>query len=573
MKCISPTIWKLAFFFCFVGLTAGFLTACGTDEELHGCDFTEKLVSVSIDEKRKLLVDNSLLELTLEELQAFVEKEEVQRQQKEIAANSARPAGTPYYHQPLSKEGKKALVKIDLLQKIKNNPHSGEREKWLELYNHLRWGDLVTERAYLQECEERIVLKPEKTLYQTQSIESHFIDEEVSEIPLKNLYYAYSTPEEVAELNDSTKAYQFLHPKTGRGFSTGFFVEDLQDQTEWKVKVGWEAYREPLATRIAWALGFYVDEVFHVRELRVKFDGFLEQLFEDKGRKIEDSLSSIILYDGTEINLIAGAEKRVDSSGIYQSYRSQIRFLVFKSVVLERRDSNIVRAGQWSFDALGNPGLRAVRMMGLLNFWIGNPDIKFDNNRIFLRCSDPELRGKDVFKNCIERGDYHYQFVVHDLGLAFAPHPNELNVPGHELDIRRDENGQVSIFSNTRGRDVYAWRNITREDAHAFGTRLAQLTEIQLRQAVAASGYPYPALMVMVEKLKDRRNRFLEALNENFLPMETDLLLSNRSSGKVTVGDGETVTVPHDDFILVNGFLENDISLENHGRHSEMIRE
>lgn len=551
-----------------------FLIACEGEEALENCDFTEKLLNIAIDEKKELLQDTLALAGTLAELTAKVEEEERQRQEIENLVNAARPSGTPYHHQSLSKVGKIALVKKDLLEKLKNSKNLIKKQKWLTLYNHLRWGELITERAYLQRCDKRIVLQSESTPYRAGLIEANFLQGGVETIASKDLYYAYSTPAEMQYLNDSTNVFRFLGPKTGRGFSTGFFVEDVQQQTQWKVKVGWEAYREPLATRIAWALGFYVDEVFHVRELRVAFDGDLEKLFEAKDRKIEESLSGIVLKDGTWLNLISTPAKKVAGSALYQSYRNRIRYFVFKSVVLERRDANIVRANQWAFDALGNPDLRAVRMLGLLNFWMQNIDIKFDNNRIFLRCTDPAAQGKDVFQSCVESGNYAYQFVVHDLGLAFAPHPNKLNQGGFALDIRREPNGVASFRSNTRGRDIYAWHQSTREDAFTFSERLAQLTEKQLRQAVAAGGYPYPALVLIVEKLKFRRNQFLAALRDDrFVPFTVNLSLSNASSGKVVVGENERLTIPQDNFILSEGILTNDISLGNHGRHAEMIRQ
>ena len=574
MKKIPLQIWKIMAVWSLWGAIGWGLVACSVEEEIKGCDFTEKLVSISIDERRILLHDELLLEATLSALQAIVDEEEIQRQEMEALVNEARPSGVPVHHESLSKKGKRTLVKKDLLEKLKSSQDSTVREKWLTLYNHLRWGELIPDRAFHQECEKRTVLKPEDTPYQTQTIESHFREENDGAIGQKNLYYAYSNKAEMDYLNESSNVFRYLNPKTGRGFSTGFFVEDIKNRTEWKIKVGWEAYREPLATRLVWALGFYVDEVFHVRDLRIKFDADLEKLFEAKGRKIEDSLSGIILEDGTAIDFIVTPEREINVSGLYNSYYHHIRYFVFKSVVLERRDPNIVRGSQWSFDALGNPELRAVRMLGLLNFWLGNSDIKFDNNRIFLRCTDPDALGEDVFRSCVEQGDYTYRFVVHDLGLSFAPNPSVLNAPGHELDIHRDADGQVSILSRTRGRDVYAWRQITLQDALAFAERLAQLTENQFRQAAAAAGYPYPALLILVEKLKERRNRFLQAVAEDQYPLfEVDPFLFNASSGTVAIGEQEPLTIPQDDFILSNGMLINDISLGNHGRHAEMIRE
>ncbi len=562
-------LWCLVWLF---GLT---LFACGGDETPTSCDFTEKLVSIAIDENKVLLYDDLLIDAKLEELELVVDEEETQRQEIESLINEARPAGEPFYHHPLSKDGKKALVRIDLLNNLKNSHQSTERQYWLSLYNHLNWGEQITDRAFLQNCEQRVILKPESEAYPPNLLDSHFLQGSVEEISQKDLYHAYSSSEEIQYLNDSENVYRYLGPKTGRGFSTGFFVEDVNQRTEWKVKVGWEAYREPLATRLVWALGFYIDEVFHVRDLRVLFDSELERLFEAKGKKLEDSLSGIVLNDGTFVNLIATPEENVDVSRLYSTHRSNIRYLLVKSVVMERRDPNIVRVGQWGFDALDNPDSRAVRMLGLLNFWLGNVDIKFDNNRIFFRCTDRDTLGLvDVFRACVESGDYEYQFVVHDLGLSFAPNPNELNAPGHELDIRQEENGLASIRFETRGRDVYAWRLITQEDALAFAERLAQLTEIQLRQAAAAAGYPYPALVLLVEKLKDRRNRFLEAMSgDKYVPLDVDLTLSVTSAGSVEVGNGETIVVSQDDFILSEGVLTNDISLGKHGRHSEMIRE
>ncbi len=559
----------ILFFLSLVGLFS-MLIACGEEMTPQSCDFTAKLLNIKIDEKRVLLFDDELVNAEIEKLEDIVREEEEQREGQESLANEAKPAGEPQHFEALSARGKVAAAQIDLLNKLKNSRQFTEKEMWLTLFNNLRWGDLVIDRAFLQRCDDRVVMKSETTAYSPQPLDSYLFQGSLESISQKNLYFAYSTPGEIAHLNDPTTEFRYLSPKKGRGFSTGFFVEDINLRNEWKVKVGWEAYREPLATRLAWALGFYVDEVLHLRELRVRYDDELESVFESEGKNIEDSLAGIVLKDGSFLNFINTGENELNVSELYKINRSSIRLLVFKSVALERRNPNIVRAGQWAFDALDNPDLRGVRLLGLLQFWLENPDIKFDNNRILLKCTQTDLPLQDIFRTCVETGTYNYEFVVHDLGLAFSAHPNDFAAA---VDIRRESEDVASIKFSTRGRDVYAWRLITREDALVFADRLSQLTENQFRQALAASGYPYPAIVLLTEKLKARRNQFVQAVNSEIPLFEADLFISSDSSGSVDTGTNEPLLIPQDGFVVSNGAVVNDISLGNHGRHSEMIRE
>ncbi|MGK5094725.1 hypothetical protein WDW89_22275 [Deltaproteobacteria bacterium TL4] len=556
---------KFPYTFLILGFvfSGALLSSCGdrlevTDSAPQSCDFTQKLTSIAIDEQSELLYDEDLIRNEQNRLWNRIQEEERQRQEQETLINQALPEKRLSYHEPLSKKGRTAYVKLDLIRRLEKSSKLSEKKQWLTLYNHLRWGELVTDRSFLQECTERIVLKSDPHPYEKQAIEAYFMDPSIESIAQRNLYYAYATPEEIDYLMDSSHVYRFIHTKSERGKSTGFFVKDVNRDTEWKVKIGWESYREPLATHLAWGLGFPVDEVFHVRELRVEYTEVLEQLFEGHARRLEDSLSAIHLKDGTTISLIATAEYQPEVQKLYQQNRKHIQYLMFKEVVLERRDPKIVRVGSWSFDALGNPELRAVRLLGLLHYWLGNEDIKYDNNRILLKCDNPDCSG-----------NYQYQFVVHDLGLAFEPHPNQFSIG---FDIQQDTKGAPTITIPTRQRDVSAWYQTTQQDVLAFIERLKQLNKKQLRQAAAAAGYPYPALVLVVEKIASRSNYFIEKmtgqrgnLSENFNQILAD-------DGEVDVGS-RVITVPQDGFVLEKGELTNDISLGFHGRHSEMIRE
>ena len=52
------------------------------------------------------------------------------------------------------------------------------------------------------------------------------------------------------------------------GSSPKFLVRD-QDGQKWKVKLGIEARPETAASRIVWAVGYYANEDYFVRELQV----------------------------------------------------------------------------------------------------------------------------------------------------------------------------------------------------------------------------------------------------------------------------------------------------------------
>lgn len=552
----------LALFMTLVGMVA-----CGANEEEESCQFSAKSVAVGMDEKREFLADEVFVYREREYQQTILARE-LDEQSGTQGLIDQSLGDDDAHEESLTKNGKVTRVKIDLLNRFLAEGDFSGREYLLWLYNSLRWGEEVTDRAYTQVCDEDVVLKNEETPYQSDPRDAHFMDEN-TDIASKNLYYAYGTAELLQQFNDSERVYTFDGPKTGRGFSVGFFVRD-EFNRRWRVKIGWEAYRETLASRLSWALGFPVDEVYHVRELRVPPHDDLEKIFKatcEDGRncrKLEDSLAGIVTKDGQTISFIATDSHRPEVSTLFDSNRGNIQYLIFKQVIVELRDEQIVRQGQWSFDALENHRLRNVRLLGLMQFFLGNQDIKFDNNRVQIRCAAVDCASTD----------YEINFVVHDLGLSFTAVLTDFNNHPNHLDIDRNEAGQVVINFNTRGRAVYAWRQTTLQDAQVFAERLAQLTEVQLRQAVAASGYPYPALVLLVEKLQARRNQYLEAVAPGEYELfDVDFQISSASSGQVDIGDGQFITVPQDGFVLESSLFTNDILLGNHGRHSEMVRQ
>lgn len=549
--------------------------ACGTTEVPNNCDFTEKNVNISIDEKSEYLKDDELLAAEIQSTKEAFEYRKEKAKEEAIFINSALPGDTDPIDDSLSKKGEIELTKWDLLTHLFQAKNSQTRKNWWSLWNEIRWSQLITNRDYNQICNKMIELSDTPLPVAPVEIESHFIDMDKEAISAKNLYYNYASKSEQFSVHDQSRIYRYIHQKTGRGFSTSFYIEDLDNGKDWKAKVGWESYREPLAAFLSWGLGFPVDQVFHLKDTKIEFNENLEKVFEGSKRNIADSLSAIILKSGEKIDLLATSENPdLDVRNIYQSNRPQIAYLVFKALEIERRDEKIVRVGQWDFDALENVQIQAVRMQGLLHFWLGNEDIKFDNNRILIYLTDSALSQASMpfIVSGAEHKFYTMMFVVHDLGLSFTANPSSLS---NDLAMTSSDNGQVAFKSETRGRDVGAWRKLTKQDAEEFADRLSRLSENQFRQAVAAAGYPYPALVLMVEKLKSRRNYFLQTVSPGRYPdlAANPEFISSAEAGSVDIGESQNLLVPQDGFIVETGKIINDISLNFHGKHSEMLRE
>ena len=286
-------------------------------------------------------------------------------------------------------------------------------------------------------------------------------------------------------------AYFFVKEDLG-GTSTKFYVKD-DEGVEWLVKVGDEARSETAATRFVWAMGYFTDEDYFVRELHV-----------------------------SGLTKLHRHSKSVHNDGTVTNAR------------LKRSSKNQKKVATWSWadnPFRGSRELNGLRvMMALINNW----DLKTVNNKVYgskhhapkqnedqALSQDRQEKLGDGYE-AAKDGDTrepagaadsdHLRYVVSDLGASFGRTGAYFSrSKGKVKDYTKDKfirgttpetvdfvmrvrpGGTVRFFmpKYTRQRMTIAdaVQNISRDDAKWIGSQLARLTPDQIHSAFASSGF------------------------------------------------------------------------------------
>jgi hypothetical protein len=234
------------------------------------------------------------------------------------------------------------------------------------------------------------------------------------------------------------------------GTSPKFDVKD-EKGVKWRVKLGQEVQAETAATRLLWAVGYFVDEDYYLPQIKV--DGLPK------------------LHRGGEF---------VTGEGIVRRVR------------LERKDKSIKKIGNWDWfknPFVGTKELNGLRvMMALLNNW----DLKDINNSVY------EVDG--------ER-----RYLVSDVGATFGKTGNSLGRSKSDLKeyedskfIEKDTHSEVDFTMHSRPFVLTAinipnyekrtkMENVTKHipsaNAKWLGQLLGKLSDEQIRDCFRAAGY------------------------------------------------------------------------------------
>ena len=262
------------------------------------------------------------------------------------------------------------------------------------------------------------------------------------------------------------------------GASPKFRVKDARGVT-WSVKMGPEAKAETVATRLVWSMGYFADEAYHFDKISVQ--------------------NLPRLARGTE----------------FQSGNT------VRDVKMEPRRAGESRGEIW--DWLQNPfvGQREFNGLKVLMVLVANYDTRLDNNQIY------------TVKNQ-QTGDWEARYVVTDIGATFGKvggmgggrSKNSLEDFSSSKFVVNVENGMVNFDYNTKPKGAggafasifgggYAKRQANKEkamrsipvnDAQWIGTRLALLSDEQLRDAFRAAHYDQTTTEGYVAALRGRIN-------------------------------------------------------------------
>ena len=234
------------------------------------------------------------------------------------------------------------------------------------------------------------------------------------------------------------------------GTSPKFDVRDDQGR-RWRVKLGAEPQAETAATRLLWAVGYYVDEDYYLPELKV--EGL------PKLKRGENFISADGTVHGARLKLHVKGEKKL---------------------------------GNWDWFSnpfVGEPPFNGLKiMMALLNNW----DLKMSNNAI------REIDGEQ-------------EYLVSDVGASFGKTGNSLSrskgVPQGYVEskfIEKVTPDYVDFVMHSRPffltvlnvpnyqdrtRMERIPKHIPRSDAAWLSQRLSALSDDQIRDCFRAAGY------------------------------------------------------------------------------------
>jgi hypothetical protein len=283
-----------------------------------------------------------------------------------------------------------------------------------------------------------------------------------NDIPARDLFYGAG-----GKSHSPGKTLTFLREDSG-GSNPKFDVRD-ENGTKWKVKLGDEAQPETVASRLVWAVGYYVDEDYFLSEARIH---------------------------GLPAHLKRGGNL-IKPGGFLDKLR------------LERADKTRTKEGSWAWrngPAYGTRELNGLRvMMALINNW----DVKNENNTSF-QTDDGQI------------------YEVSDLGATFGTTGVRLIKKNAKGNIHFFENSKFItkttpeyvdfatpslpslpyIFNpfqyGRRARLRWIGRHVDRADAKWIGGILRQLSPAQLRDAFRAAGYSKPEIDAFTEVIQKR---------------------------------------------------------------------
>jgi hypothetical protein len=269
------------------------------------------------------------------------------------------------------------------------------------------------------------------------------------DIASRNLFYGPG-----GERDAPSDSFTFLKEDLD-GSNPKFDVRDLSG-VKWKVKLGDEAQPETVATRLLWAVGYFTDEDYFVRESTI-------QQMPHRLKRGQSLIHGSTLY----------------------------------SARMERDRQGEKKIGSWPWRQNPFSGTREFNGLRVLMALINNWDLKDVNNTI--------VEDND--------GGSHQIYLVSDLGASFgAPgrwwprrkSRGNLAVYSHTKFISKITPEYVDFMTPTRPALFYAvglpqfvgrlhmrWigRHVPRADARWVGGLLAQLSPQQIRDAFRAAGY------------------------------------------------------------------------------------
>jgi len=256
---------------------------------------------------------------------------------------------------------------------------------------------------------------------------------------------------------DPSAPFTFVRHSTS-GTQKKVIVEDKRGR-EWTVKFGPEARPETTATRIVWAVGYYVDQDYFVRQ------------------------ASIV------------GKENIDA----------------RNVRFERRDDGYEDVGNWKWDENPFVGTRELEGLKVLMALLKNWDLKSKNNEVL--CPKNALSPRIYYVSDLgatfgQTGTFMNSMPLFGnlpVGMSFSPEKGKGDAEAFrdEKFIKEVRGGKVTFYHRrSSGRDKI--NGVPVECARWMGALLGRLSDKQLADAFCAGGFNQQETQIYVRTLRER---------------------------------------------------------------------
>ncbi|HEX7861300.1 MAG TPA: hypothetical protein VF773_13285 [Verrucomicrobiae bacterium] len=302
-----------------------------------------------------------------------------------------------------------------------------------------------------------------------------------------------------------------------------------------KVKFA-ETHAEPFAARIFHALGYYVEETDFVAGLKMRYDRrFFTEFnsrpemtmkiglffipihtfhFEDDYDPF-DYIARVVLKNGSVHEgrvlkklLLRDAGRKnawLDGSNYTARIEEEIDYLVTVEANVQPKDPRVKTIGSWDFGGLGHEDLRELRGAGVLAGWLGWWDSRFENTRLRVVETETGPQLRHYFSDLgatLGRAEGTYHHSCEDAA-------NFAEIFTRSRYLRGEDRWKVEFPNFEPIEDTLAFERITFTDARWMARLIGQLTEKQIVEALAASGFSAEEVRIYSAKLFSRRNQLI----------------------------------------------------------------
>jgi hypothetical protein len=398
----------------------------------------------------------------------------------------------------------------------------------------------------------------------------------------------------------------FTEAKGGWGTKGGFDIDCGKQAGEFKLKFGPETRTEPFNTRIYNALGFNVPTVEYTPNVTVKYERKILSQFNCR-REIKAYISwkdyrllrfpihqyvnpfgfikGARLKDGREIGMVElytklfnkappsppWTDKTINKTdqprpelenGNYQkSFEDTIDTLTWYAGSLEVKDKKADSIGAWDWNTPAYRDRREVRGAAVLSMWLGNYDLRWDNNKVKLVEFAKDKQRLALYLSDIGAGLGDATNIM----LRNNDHPNEFAwyftaglddraqyTAGQNSMLKRIDDFNIAVTNFLPDFKNDAATAVTREDMLWMAKMIAELTEDQIKAALIAANFQSAEVYLLTEKLLNRREHLLRDAGgggtvKPRLDQLTDYQPSPQQRMSAKLPDGRTVYAKTED--------------------------